>query len=528
MRAPRGIISALAMQIPVAAVCVALTACMPSQAHADPLAQEVSLHAPYPSSHADAHEDRITVEYAVFELARQALVGYNFGDSRDNAGSLCGKEIEPDLRNIPLRTALERIIDPLGLAYTFAKGEIVLKRKPGVIPQDPLDRRVTLKPPYSGPSSEPKQQRITIQIAVMLLAKQAQVSYNWQESAKNTKPACTRWIRPLLEDIPLREALEKILTPAGLSYTLEAGRITLVAATGAALRQPLELPVSLHAPYPMRHKGDRADSIIIHHAVAELLQQAGLLYNLEASRQNAGPAGQKRIHPDIRKLPLKTALEKILNPVGLSYTIDRSALTLIRPGTDPHAEILKHTVSLTPPYPNGQYTISLQHAVAELARQAELGYAWRESREAAGPIVNNAIRPVIREQPLGKALESLLRPQRLRYKIENKALVLTRPAGRAARNRLQQRVSLTRPYPQRYRGGPTHKIRLGYAVAELTRQIGAEFARTESTNNVGSVFWRYVFPDIKNQPFHAAVNGLLEPSNLTYKLEGNKIVLYRK
>jgi|ERR1035438_5146627 hypothetical protein len=114
--------------IPCFAVLVVVAAAGCSRATDGPLATKVTLTKPYSLDYEGAESDRISVQYAVIELARQAKLGYDWGASRANAGEVCGKYITPEIEGIPLREALAKILKPEALTYDIQDGKIVLKK----------------------------------------------------------------------------------------------------------------------------------------------------------------------------------------------------------------------------------------------------------------------------------------------------------------------------------------------------------------------------------------------------------------
>ena len=110
------------------AVFVALAAAGCSHATVPELATKVTLTRPYPMSFAGDESNRITVQYAVKELARQANLGYDFDASQANAGEVCRRYITPEIEGIPLREALDQILNPEALTYDIRNGKIVLKK----------------------------------------------------------------------------------------------------------------------------------------------------------------------------------------------------------------------------------------------------------------------------------------------------------------------------------------------------------------------------------------------------------------
>lgn len=94
----------------------------------DPLATKVTLTKPYPLNFAGDESDKITVQYAVIDLAKQAKLDYDWNASVTNAGEVCRKYITPDIEGIPLREALTQILTPEALTYDIQSSKIVLKK----------------------------------------------------------------------------------------------------------------------------------------------------------------------------------------------------------------------------------------------------------------------------------------------------------------------------------------------------------------------------------------------------------------
>ena len=94
----------------------------------DRLATKVTLTKPYPSHYKGDDTDRISVQFAACELANQAKLGYDFGASLTNAGEACRKFITPEIKGVPLREALDKILKPEALTYDIQGSKIVLKK----------------------------------------------------------------------------------------------------------------------------------------------------------------------------------------------------------------------------------------------------------------------------------------------------------------------------------------------------------------------------------------------------------------
>ena len=99
-----------------------------SSATDDQLATKVTLTKPYPLHFDGDESDRITVQYAVIELAQQAKLDYDWGASQTNVGDVRRKYITPEIEGIPLREALAKILKPEALTYDIRNGKIVLKK----------------------------------------------------------------------------------------------------------------------------------------------------------------------------------------------------------------------------------------------------------------------------------------------------------------------------------------------------------------------------------------------------------------
>jgi hypothetical protein len=91
---------------------------------------------------------------------------------------------------------------------------------------DPLGN-VTLVPPYPADYPEARTDKISVQYAVIAIARQTGIQYDWDTSFKNTDPVCRQWITPVILRRPFPQALEMILKPVNLKYTISNGKIIL-------------------------------------------------------------------------------------------------------------------------------------------------------------------------------------------------------------------------------------------------------------------------------------------------------------
>ncbi len=93
------------------------------------LSRTVTLTKPYPESYKGADTHRISVQYAVIELVKQAGLGYNWKESFKNTDPICRRWVYPNIRNLPCRAALAQLLGPVGLTYQIREGQVVLEKR---------------------------------------------------------------------------------------------------------------------------------------------------------------------------------------------------------------------------------------------------------------------------------------------------------------------------------------------------------------------------------------------------------------
>jgi hypothetical protein len=91
---------------------------------------------------------------------------------------------------------------------------------------DPLGT-VTLVPPYPASYPDAPTDKISVQYAVIAIADKAGIKYDWDKSFKLTDPVCREWIRPVIVNRPVAKALEMVLSPVNLTYTIRNGKIII-------------------------------------------------------------------------------------------------------------------------------------------------------------------------------------------------------------------------------------------------------------------------------------------------------------
>jgi hypothetical protein len=174
-----------------------------------------------------------SVQDVVRTMARQAGLGYNWQKSFDQTDPQCRRWVrDARIEAVPFGTAMQQILDPVGLRYEVVNREVVLYRPPNVVPPDvmiglersaaplpvdALDRMVS----YSSG-------RKSVQYIVIDLAKQVGLGYNWDKSFAQTDPECRLFVDNVkIEEQPFDKAMAKILRPVGLIYRVESDQVVL-------------------------------------------------------------------------------------------------------------------------------------------------------------------------------------------------------------------------------------------------------------------------------------------------------------
>ena len=94
------------------------------------LNKKVSLFGPvYPLSYPNAPTDKLSVQYAIIEIAKQAGLEYNWDASFMNTDPICRQWVRPNIHDQLCKNALLQILDPVGLTFRIENGQIVLFKK---------------------------------------------------------------------------------------------------------------------------------------------------------------------------------------------------------------------------------------------------------------------------------------------------------------------------------------------------------------------------------------------------------------
>jgi hypothetical protein len=112
----------------VAVLALSASGCAKRVYTADPLGNRTLLP-PCPSSYEEAPTDKISVQYAVIEIAKQAGVGYEWNISAAYADPIRRLWSTPVILNQPLSKALKTILRPVNLTYTIARGKIIIGQR---------------------------------------------------------------------------------------------------------------------------------------------------------------------------------------------------------------------------------------------------------------------------------------------------------------------------------------------------------------------------------------------------------------
>jgi ABC-type proline/glycine betaine transport system substrate-binding protein len=174
-----------------------------------------------------------SVQDIVKTMARQAGLGYNWQKSFDQTDPQCRKFVR-DVRidAVPFGTAMQQILDPVGLRYQVENEEVVLYRVPDFLAPGETTGTELSKAPPPAPVREKKitysSGEKSVQYIVIDLAKQVGLGYNWNKSFAQTDPQCREFVEHVsIKNQAFDKAMAKILNPVGLRYRLESNQVVL-------------------------------------------------------------------------------------------------------------------------------------------------------------------------------------------------------------------------------------------------------------------------------------------------------------
>lgn len=94
------------------------------------LNKTIDLYGPvYPRCYPNAPTDKLSVQYVVIEIGKQAGLRYNWKESYRNTDPICRQWVRPDIRNQTCKDALRQLLDSVGLTYKVEDEQIVLLKK---------------------------------------------------------------------------------------------------------------------------------------------------------------------------------------------------------------------------------------------------------------------------------------------------------------------------------------------------------------------------------------------------------------
>jgi len=194
-----------------------------------------------------------------------------------------------------------------------------------------LNKKVTLRKPFpninKGYPVVKTSEKTTVLRAARFVVKQVGLKFDWDKSLNNTTPICRNLISPNIQNMTCEDALKSILTPYGLAFEVQDGKVVLI---DIDIKNRLDKIVTYKKPYPTPYKGAPRDKASLQYAVIDILNQVGLRYNWNESYKNTDPICRRWIYPNIDKMPCKDALEAILEPNGLTYYFKDGEVVLVR------------------------------------------------------------------------------------------------------------------------------------------------------------------------------------------------------
>jgi hypothetical protein len=253
---------------------------------------------------------------------------YNGQKSFDQTDPQCRQWVrDVRMEAVPFATAMQQILDPVGLRYEVENGEVVLYRQAALPPADPA--RSAASPKSDKPISYSTDKK-SVQYVVIDLAAKVGLRYNWQKSFAQTDPQCRQWVRDVqMDKVPFAIALRQILDPVGLRYEVEQGEVVLYRAANAPPPTDAERPAV--PPSAAKVISYTTDKKSVQYIVIDLAARVGLGYNWQKSFAQTDPECRRFVNNvSIKNQPFEKAMAKILDPVGLRYRVEGSQVVLYR------------------------------------------------------------------------------------------------------------------------------------------------------------------------------------------------------
>jgi hypothetical protein len=161
--------------------------------------------------------EQASVQDVVRTIAAQAGLGYNWGKSFDQTNPECRRWLYAvRIQDVAFASAMQQVLQPVGLRYEIESGAVVLYRDPNGVP------------PGTGVLVDYATEHKSVQYVVLDLAAQVGLGYDFEKSFAQTDPDCRRWLDNLvIERQPFEKAMAQILNPLGLRYAVEGGKVVL-------------------------------------------------------------------------------------------------------------------------------------------------------------------------------------------------------------------------------------------------------------------------------------------------------------
>lgn len=168
-----------------------------------------------------------SVQDVVRTMAAQAGLGYDWQKSFDQTDPLCRRWVrDVRIEAVSFETAMQQILEPVGLRYEIESGLVVLFRAPNAI--QPADAELSAAPSGAEKLINYSTEKKSVQYIVIDLAAQVGLGYNWEKSFAQTDPKCRRFVYNVsIKKQPFQKAMAKILGPVGLRYEVESGEVVL-------------------------------------------------------------------------------------------------------------------------------------------------------------------------------------------------------------------------------------------------------------------------------------------------------------
>jgi hypothetical protein len=276
-------------------------------------------------------------------------------------------------------------------------------------------------------------------------------------------------------------------------------------------------------------------------------EQTGMEFDREESFKNIGRMRYTPITSTIENMTPEDAMAEILAKTNVTYRIEGNRIIL--ESKDDGKSPTKRPVYLNPPYISGKQPddgadrISIQYAVMSIDSQAGFGYAFQQSLKNTAPDCWEWIYSLeLDGVPFDEAMEQILDPVGLTYRIEDNIIVLyyrsdgdEEPAGHPGPKfdlgaNKDRKVALKPPFSgwNPDKSDPEDRISAIDAVIAICRQANIQFDFEKSFDNTAPLCRQYVEPDFEDVPWAEAMEEILDPLGLAHTIEHGKVVLTRR